>query len=156
MLRVYVAPFARFAGTVLNTGIVLICCWALAQYVRYAIFNPPEFDGAMNLNAALSLVRGRGYGYVYDTFFPFPTQTDAPYTLPAGLLMWIGGVKPWTTQGTNLAYIMGLLFVCFLLVRRMLNSTTWALVSSTLLLLTPGMFEFGLNGYGEVPTLFSL
>ena len=133
---------------------LLIICWILAIYVQHALVSPPSFDGAMNLNTALSFIEGRGYGFVYDSFFAFPAQTEGPFTLPAGLLMRFGGVRPITTQGINLVYLAGTLSVCFVLLRRMLPSGRQALAGITLVLLTPWLFYYGTDGYGEIPAFF--
>jgi hypothetical protein len=125
-------------------------------YIRYASSAPPSFDGAMNLNTALSFVQGHGYGFVYNEFFPFPAQTDGPFTLPAGVLMWLGGVTPITTQGVNLAYLAGMIGVGFVLLRRMTSSFDVALIGCLILLVTPGLSSYAMGGFGEVPMLFWL
>ena len=156
MPKTYVSGLSsdRFAALAFNVAMSAIVCWTLAMYVRQALVSPPGFDGAMNLNTALSFVEGRGYGFVYDSFYAFPVQTDGPYTFPAGLLMRLGGVRPITTQGVNLAYLAGTLWLWFVLLRHMFRSTTQAFAGTTLMLLTPGLFINAMNGYGEIPTLF--
>jgi hypothetical protein len=145
--------YARLAPDLV---LLLIVAWVLAGYIRYAVIAPPTFDGAMNLNTGLSFVEGRGYGFFYNVFFPFPAQTDGPFTLPAGLLMRLGGVTPLTTQGVNLAYLFGAVIVGYLLLRRITRSTTFALVGTVIILATPGMSSFSMGGLGEIPCLFWL
>ena len=96
------APKAA-AGIALNLALAFIIAWILVGYIRYAELSPspPSFDGAMNLNTAMSFIQGRGYGFFYDVFFPFPAQTDGPFTLPAAILLRLGGVTPLTTQGVK-------------------------------------------------------
>jgi hypothetical protein len=73
--------YARLAPDLV---LLLIVAWVLAGYIRYAVIAPPTFDGAMNLNTGLSFVEGRGYGFFYNVFFPFPAQTDGPSPCPRG------------------------------------------------------------------------
>jgi hypothetical protein len=108
----------------------------------------------MNLNTALSFMKGQGYGFFYDIFYPFPAQTDGPLILPASILMRLGGVNPLTAQGVNLAYLFGTALAAFLLFRSLTGSTTVALAGAVVLLRTPGLFPYSMGGYGEIPTLF--
>ncbi len=176
--------------TVLVPLDIIICAvigWLLVGYIRFAVSAPPSFDGAMNLNTAFSFMRGKGYGFVYDVYFPFPAQTDGPFTLPAGLLMYVGGVNPLTTQGVNFAYLMGTSIAVAVLLQNILaiksrrrnhvefapqnlalhdpvptvtpsspRSISLAIAGTLIFLLTPGLFPFGMNGYGEIPMLFWL
>jgi len=144
----------RHGAQVLNVAMLLAIVWLLAPLIPYAIGAVPNFDGAMNLNTAQSFVEGHGYGFVYDVFFPFPAQTDGPFTLPSGLLMMIGGVTPLTAQGINLAYLIGATILVFLLLRRMVRSVTLALAGTLIVLQSPDLFQTGMNGLGETPVLF--
>jgi hypothetical protein len=140
----------------LNLAFLFIVAWILLGYLRYAQVSPPSFDGATNLNTALSFIQGRGYGFFYDEFFPFPAQTDGPFTLPAGALMRLGGVTPLTTQGISLAYLVGTAVAGFLLFRKVTGSLTVALAGTAVLLMTPGLFPYSMGGYGEIPSVFWL
>ena len=140
----------------LNLVLLLTIGWVLLGYARYAAVAPPNFDGAMNLNTALSFVKGHGYGFFYNVFFPFPAQTDGPFTLPAGLLMRLAGVTPLATQGVSLAYLVGTVVAGLMLLRRLLRSFTVALAGMIILLTTPGLFPYSMGGIGEIPCLFWL
>jgi 4-amino-4-deoxy-L-arabinose transferase-like glycosyltransferase len=144
----------RLAARVLDLALVLAIVWLLAGLVRYALGAAPGFDGAMNLNTARYFAEGRGYGFIYDVFFPFPAQTDGPFVLPSALLMLIGGLTPLTGQGVNLAYFIGTTILVFELLRRMVGSVTLALLGTLIVLQTPDLFQIGMSGYGEVPVLF--
>ncbi|MEM5340216.1 hypothetical protein [Paraburkholderia azotifigens] len=127
--------------------------WTLVGFVRYAMIAPPGFDGAMNLKTAASLVRGDGYGFFYDRFFPFPAQTDGPFILPTALAFWLGGITPFTGQVVNLLYIAALITLLTVLLRR-LNTPLWlALLAALTCIAMPGFVEYSMNGYGEVPVL---
>jgi hypothetical protein len=138
----------------LNLALLFIIAWIFSGYLRYALISPPSFDGAMNLNTALSFMNGQGYGFSYDIFYPFPAQTDGPLVLPASILMRLGGVTPLTAQGVNLTYLLGTVLAAFLLFRSLNGSTTVALAGSLVVLMTPGLFPYSMGGYGEIPMLF--
>ena len=138
----------------LNLALLFIIAWIFSGYLRYALTAPPSFDGAVNLETALSFMKGHGYGIFYDIFYPFPAQTDGPLILPASILMRLGGVNPFTTQGVNLAYLFGTAWAAFLLFRSLTSSVTVALAGVVVLLRTPGLFPYSMGGYGEIPTLF--
>lgn len=138
---------------ILSVPAVLALVWVLSSVIRYSLAAPPSFDGAMNLNTAASFLRGEGYGFFYDIFFPFPAQTDGPFVLPAALAMWLGGVTPFTVQVVNLGYVVAFSFLGFTVFRRF-DLPAWLSVGGVLALLaTPGFMDYGMNGYGEVPVM---
>jgi hypothetical protein len=138
----------------LGFALFLIVAVILYRYTRYALVAPPSFDGGMNLNVAWSFMHRHGYGFLYNEYFPFPAETDGPFIIPAGILMWLGGIAPITTQGVNLAYLFGAAFVIWLTVARATGSRLWGLAGTVLALSTPGMSSYALDGFGEIPTLF--
>ncbi|MEX3972077.1 ArnT family glycosyltransferase [Paraburkholderia caribensis] len=107
----------------------------------------------MNLRTAASFMRGDGYGFYYDRFFPFPAQTDGPFILPTALAFWIGGVTPFTGQVVNLIYIAAFILLAVALLRRVHVPLWLALFTAMACLSTPGFVENSMNGYGEVPML---
>ena len=128
-------------------GLVLL----LHNLVQYAFVAPVSFDGAMNMNTAVSVASGSGYGLFYDTFFAFPAQTDGPFILPAALLVLAFGITPLVTQATNLVYIVVLIPLLVILLKR-LGVPTWAaLIGALAVMSVPGFSEYGMNGYGEIP-----
>ncbi|MBS0562153.1 MAG: hypothetical protein JSR21_19070 [Proteobacteria bacterium] len=138
----------------LNLAILGAIAWIWLAYWRYALVAPPGFDGAMNLNTARSFATGHGYGFVYNMFFPFPAQTDGPFVLPAALLYRLLGATPLAAQGVNFGYFVGMTILAFVLIRRVAGSVTLGLLGALLVLQTPGMAEFAMNGFGEIPTFF--
>ncbi|MEM5364807.1 hypothetical protein V4C53_02035 [Paraburkholderia azotifigens] len=127
--------------------------WTLVGFWHYAIIAPPSFDGAMNLRTAASFLRGEGYGFYYDRFFPFPAQTDGPFILPTALAFWIGGITPFTGQLVNLLYIAAFIVLAVALLRRVHVPLWLALFTTMACVSTPGFVENSMNGYGEVPML---
>ena len=122
-------------------------------YARYAATTYPSFDGAMNLNVARSLAEGHGYGFRYDSFFAFPAQTDGPFVLPAALLFRLFGITLFTAQAVSLLYLVGFGLAVLLLLRRLAAPLWLAAATAIACLLMPGVADYGLNGYGELPML---
>ena len=123
----------------------------LYNLLQYAFVAPVSFDGAMNMNTAVSVASGSGYGLFYDAFFPFPAQTDGPFILPAALLVSAFGITPLVTQATNLVYLVVLIPLLVVLLKR-LGLPTWAAFLGTFAAMSvPGFSEYGMNGYGEIP-----
>ncbi|MFA7541436.1 MAG: glycosyltransferase family 39 protein [Lysobacterales bacterium] len=127
----------------------------LAGLAWQALQRPPSFDGAMNLQVAWSLAEGEGYRRTYGERQPFPreVQTNVPFIAPAALVYAVFGMGIAQSQVVNLLYLLGLLLVCYALVRRQAGPVPAAL-GALLVLVTPGLTLYGLRGYGEVPALF--
>jgi hypothetical protein len=143
--------------TLLQVGLCALPSIGLVLFLRtlflYASTAPVSFDGAMNLNTAASFAGGTGYGFFYNEFFPFPAQTDGPFILPAALLIRLFGVTPLVTQAVNVVYIVLLIALLIALLKR-LGLPLWAALVGTLLTVSvPGFAEYGMNGYGEIPSL---
>ncbi|WP_419729748.1 hypothetical protein [Lichenicola sp.] len=123
------------------------------SYARYAATAYPSFDGAMNLNVARSVAEGHGYGFRYDSFFAFPAQTDGPFVLPAVLIFRLFGITLFTSQLVSLLYLVGFGLAVLVLMRR-LDAPLWlAATTAIACLLMPGVADYGLDGYGELPML---
>ncbi|MGT2471957.1 ArnT family glycosyltransferase [Paraburkholderia terrae] len=146
---------ARFPvfPAIASLAFAAVIVWTLLGFWHYATIAPPSFDGAMNLRTAASFMRGDGYGFYYDRFFPFPAQTDGPFILPTALAFWIGGITPFTGQVVNLIYIAAFILLAVALLRRVHVPLWLALFTAMTCLSTPGFVENSMNGYGEVPML---
>ena len=140
----WIPAVAVIAATVL--GLVRLAAWT----ANYEV----SFDGAMNLEVARSLAEGDGYRRLYAdrSGFSHEIQSRAPYILPAAAIIAAFGVGVWQAQLANFLYLVALLGIAFLLVRRA-ASWEWGLVAVAVCLWTPGLREIALNGYGEVPAL---
>jgi len=114
-----------------------------------------EFDGAMNLLMSRSIAEGNGPREVYDThdLFPAAVQTKEPFVLLGALVFKLFGVGQLQTQLPNLIYL-GLLCTVLLVTLRRLFGTMTSLLVIVLLLSSPSIIQYGLRGYGELPTLF--
>jgi len=75
-------------------AIALVCLVAVTRLVLWAWTQQVSFDGAMNLEAARSLVEGHGYRRMYADHeaFSHAVQTRAPYILPAAAVFAAFGV----------------------------------------------------------------
>lgn len=142
------------AGWIAVVAIALVIAVAASRLVLWALNEQVAFDGAMNLEAARSLVEGQGYRRMYGdrAAFPHEIQTRAPYILPAAVVFAAFGVGLWQAQLVNLLYLCALAWIAFVLVRRW-ASWRWGLLAAALCLATPGIEDWGMNGYGEVPAL---
>ena len=132
-------------------GLVLLAITAWMALT--ALRSYPSFDGAMNLNVASSLARGDGYGFRYDSVFPFPAQTDGPLVLPAALLFRMFGISRVTAQAVGVAYLTGFIVLVPVLLRRAGLPPWAAIAAAAACLAMPGASEYGLDGYGEIPML---
>jgi hypothetical protein len=146
-------PMAKILRLTIVAALLAFICQIGLCFVNFAIVAPPSFDGGMNLNVAVSFIQGNGYGFFYDVFYPFPAQTDGPFILPAALILWLGGITPFTTQLVNLLYLAAFTAAVYILLRRLQLAQWMALVGVVLCLRTPGMSEFAINGFGEIPCL---
>lgn len=138
-----------------QAGLLLLIAWLLLMIVAGAMSRSLEFDGAMNLLMSRSIAEGHGPREVYDSrdLFPAAVQTKAPFVLLGALVFKLFGVGQLQTQLPNLIYL-GLLCTVLLVTLRRLFGTTTALLAIVLLLSSPSIIQYGLRGYGELPTLF--
>lgn len=141
--------------------LALLALWLTAGQAITALHQHVSFDGAMNLQVSASLAQGHGYRRSYAEQVPFPQEieTNYPFTLPAALIFKLCGVHLWTAQLTNVAYLIALLVVVFLLVRRLATDesgrwSSWGWLAVLICFATPEFDRFGMHGYGEIPALF--
>ncbi len=114
-----------------------------------------SYDGAMNLQVAQNLVDGEGYTRSYHGVRPFPheIQTNAPFIVPAAVVFALGGVGLFTAQLTNLLYLAAFCLIAGGLFTRAGRGLGWPALAVLAVLLTPGITNWGLNGFGEIPAL---
>lgn len=116
-----------------------------------------SFDGAMNLQVADSLAHGEGYRRSYgdQPLFPQEIETKLPFIFPAAVIFRIFGVGLASSQLTGVLYFVSFLCAVYWIVRRCLNERqhSWAWLAILLCMITPGIRNFGFNGYGELVAL---
>lgn len=134
---------------------LLLTFAGFAWLATVALQRPPSFDGGMNLQVAESLAQGEGYRRPYGGAEAFPPeiQTNAPYLLPAAAVFRLFGTGLAQAQVVNLLYLAGLMAVAGLLLARRFGPLAGA-AGAAMMLVTPGITDYGLGGYGEIPALF--
>lgn len=145
----------RSPGGLGGPAVLVLLAVLIAWISVHALQRAPSFDGAMNLQVSWSLAEGEGYRRTYADrpVFPLEIQTNVPFTLPAAAVFKVFGMGIAQAQIINLLYLFGLAAMGFLLLRRAFGTVAGG-AGALLLLVTPGVMRFGLNGYGEVPALF--
>ena len=136
-------------------SLLLLIAWLLLTVMAGAMSVSLEFDGAMNLLMSRSIAEGHGPREAYDSqdLFPAAVQTKAPFVLLGALVFKMFGVGQLQTQLPNLIYL-GLVCTVLLVTLRRLFGLATALLAVALFLSSPSIIQYGLRGYGEVPTIF--
>ena len=151
-------PILRFATRSVRMRLILaamLLVASLAGMAMYGLSRPVSFDGAMNLQVAQSLVEGRGYVRSYGGVRPFPqeVQTNTPFVVPAAIVFAMAGTGIVQAQVVNYAYMLGwLLLVVFVVARY--KGLEVGMLSAMALMVTPGFYWIGFNGWGELIALF--
>lgn len=150
----HAGPRARHMHSIVLIVLSIIAAWLLTTLLSAAATQNMLFDGAMNLEVSASLANGHGPKRLYgtDDFFPHGVQTKEPYVLVGAAVFKLFGVGPLQAQLPSLIYLAVLLVLVFVAVRRFAG-TLAAAVAVVVLLSMPMLWQYGLNGYGEIPTL---
>lgn len=149
------AASQRLEVRALNLALLMLLAWLALRIVAASMGISPEFDGAMNLLESRSIAEGHGPRAVYDSndLFPPGVQTKEPYVLLGAMVFKLAGVGPFQIELPNLLFLLALCTVAVVVFRKMFGTTT-ALLACILLLAYPRLLQYGLRGYGEIPTLF--
>ena len=147
------APRARQANLLMRTAVVALIAWLLLLLAAAAASQNMLFDGAMNLEVSRSLAEGTGPRrlYDFDEYFAHGVQTKEPYILVGALVFKLLGVGVIQAQLPNLVFLAAMCAIAFLVIKRLFDTDT-ALAVVLVMLATPMMAQYGLNGYGEVPS----
>lgn len=145
---------SRRSQVAVNGALLLVLAWLMLHVIAACMTISPEFDGAMNLLESRSIAEGQGPRAVYDSndLFPPGVQTKEPYVLLGALVFRCFGVGPLQIELPNLLFLIALCGVAFVALRRMFDTTS-GLMACVLILAYPRLLQYGLRGYGEVPTL---
>jgi len=116
--------------------------------------NLISFDGGMNAQVAQNLINQGRYATSYRELVDFDhrVQTGPTVLLPVAVCFRLLGVSSFTAQLPNLVYLallMGLV-VCYA-VRH--AGVAGGVLAFVVILATPGLYDFGLRLYGEVPAM---
>lgn len=143
----------------LYKAILYVCIGIFVGSVLYRIFinciwGTPSFDGAMNLQVPLQLLKSGKYMTIYDGGMVFDPriQTRLPVLLPIYFLWKIFGVSVVSALAVNALYILALLFICFEICQELgiSKSQIWGIIA--VVTIVPSIWNFGMGIYGEIPT----
>lgn len=143
----------RLTSLLLRMVMLVLIGWLALLLLQAAATQNMLFDGAMNLEVSRSLAEGTGPRrlYDFDEYFAHGVQTKEPYILVGALVFKLLGVGVIQAQLPNLLFLAAMCVIAFLVVRRLFDVGT-AMSVVVVLLATPMMIQYGLNGYGEVPS----
>jgi len=135
--------------------ILILLIIVLSTYIAFS--QGINFDEALFLQVPSSLVTEGSYSTTYDGGMPFdPWVTTGPTVLlPIYLVFTYFGIGIFQARIIMLIYFLLMLSISFLTSRRLFGIAS-AIGTSTLILLMPHMFFFGLIVLGEVPAAFYL
>ncbi len=147
------ASRARQADLLMRVVLLVLIAWLLLLLAAAAAAQNILFDGAMNLEVSRSLAEGTGPRRLYDfnEYFAHGVQTKEPYILVGALVFKLLGVGVIQAQLPNLLFLVAMCATAFLVTRRLFD-TGAGMAVVLVLLATPMMTQYGLNGYGEVPS----
>jgi hypothetical protein len=116
----------------------------------------PSFDGAMNYQVPLNLLKNGLYATSYDSLkiFGHEIQSGGPFLFLITIFFFFFGISSFVAQSVNVIFVLGVALLIFLLTTRITKQPWFGLLSVIFFLFTPRIFEFGLGGYGELPSLF--
>ena len=144
---------ARNLDAIAATASAILFAATISLFVTAALFKLPSFDGAMMLNNARIFSETGKYGYFYNEFYYFPSQTDGLIILLAALFFKIFGIGLFTAQLPNLIFNI-ILILGILAIAEQLSGALWySLLASATVIAVPGFTEFSTGGYGEIPVL---
>ena len=149
------APSARYWRRIAEPVLLCLLLLSLSVIALYALNRPVSFDGAMNLQVAQSLAEGRGYVRDYDgaRAFPIEVQTNVPFIVPAAAVFAAFGVGLLQSQIVNFAYMLAFL-VLLIQVGRRFDTYLTGLLCALAVIVVPGFYWIGMNGWGELVALF--
>lgn len=131
---------------------LMVASLMLLSVVIYSFVSAPSFDGAMMLNTARHFLETGRYGYFYNNYFPFPTQTDGLMVLLAALAYKVAGITVATSQIPSVIFVIGLAVVTTGILSTYYSGFPLP-GASILVLMVPGFIDYAIGGYGEVPVL---
>ncbi|MFO0704784.1 MAG: glycosyltransferase family 39 protein [Candidatus Andersenbacteria bacterium] len=138
----------RLVPAVLFLGITFFATFAAYRSVS-------SFDGAMNLQVPVTLIKEHRYATHYGSIVDFDhkIQTGPTVLVPIALTIGVFGKSFFSASLVNLVYLLGFLGLLFLFVRRLVGPW-WATLAVTLVFVVPRFLNIAINQYGEIPGLF--
>lgn len=148
----YEKIYTAYAGKILLAAAVVIY---LVRFVQLACTQVPSFDGSMNLQVPVSLVRDGLYATNYGGLFPFARriQTGAPVLFLIAFVFKIFGIGSTQALLINVFYI-GLMAYFFIQISKELKVNRTAVVWFLgVTILIWHFMELSMGIYGEIPAL---
>lgn len=130
----------------------------LAYMIKLAIeclYGVPSFDGAMNLQVPLQMIRQGKYMTTYDGGIVFDgrIQTRLPVLLPIYLIWKLFGISSVSALLVNALYIVLMQYIVWKIMN-IIGASRIACYSATILpVLLPCFDELSMGIYGEIPML---
>lgn len=127
----------------------------LGHFVYLAGTQTPSFDGSMNLQVPVSLIRYGTYATYYNgiELFAGRIQTGIPVLLPIAILFKIFGVGSLQALMVNVLYIALLIFFIFLISNELNANRTVILLVMGVTTLLWSFSELAMGVFGEIPAL---
>ncbi|MDD5267450.1 MAG: hypothetical protein PHO08_10025 [Methylococcales bacterium] len=129
--------------------ILAICSFLIIAIFFGYLSGSLSFDGGLNLNVANNLLKDGEYVRNYSGSHPFPIASDGPFIWVASLGILLFGKGVFASEFTNIIFTFCLLACVFDISIKVTKSLAFSYAITLLLMLTPGFFEYGYQGYGE-------
>lgn len=139
-------------------NIIYVVSFILLLYRLYlkCIYGLPSFDGAMNLQVPMQLIRSGKYMTTYNggVVFDPKIQTRLPVLGPIYLLWKIFGISSEIALLVNAIYICLLIIITWKILEKLSVNKVIRYGCAVSILFIPKFNEYSMGIYGEIPTLF--
>lgn len=148
----YEKAYASYVGKILLAAAVILY---LGRFVWLAFTQIPGFDGAMNLQVPVSLLRNGTYATTYDggALFAGRIQTGAPVLLLITFLFKIFGTGMTQALMANALYIALLIFFVYKITKLLKVDRLAVVILMGTTMVLWSYLELAMGIYGELPTL---
>jgi hypothetical protein len=140
------SKWRRLAPRALTALSVLIPFGVIANVAMHSITT---FDGGLNFQVAYNMLHGEGYARNYGglTYSPIEVETSGFFLVVAAIGFKLLGITNLSLNIPNLLFMLVLLAGASFALRR--RPILRLLAPAAVILLTPHVAEFGLDGFGE-------
>ena len=127
----------------------------MGRFTYLAWTQIPSFDGGMNLQIPVSIVKQGLYAARYDgiELFAGRIQTGAPVLLPVAFFFKIFGIGSLQALMVNVLYVALMFLFIYLISRELKANRTVVPLMMGITTLLWGFLELAMGIYGEIPTL---
>ncbi|MDY3909021.1 MAG: glycosyltransferase family 39 protein [Eubacterium sp.] len=134
---------------------IMLTLGVIYRIINSVLYLLPEFDGAMNYQVAINLVREGSYSTLYNGGIPFDQkiQSSGPFIFIIALFFKLFGIGSIQALSVNAMFVI-FLFVGIFLINKNVNVNKYlCLLEIGIIVITPNFWRFAFGGYGEIPTL---